>query len=146
MTFLIRLALVSIALALSGCAVQRISATESLDEKLPALRAHLQEQPDAELVVTRLSGFGAADEGLHCFEPMLYAVSLGVIPAHCRSRHHLSSQSPAGVEVSELETDVVVTSMQGWLPLFLAVLPSWQFYDGGPVEEDVRDFVEDELR
>ena len=57
---------------------------------------------------------------MHCFEPILYVLSVGVIPTHCVETYRVSSED------QDFGT-VKVTKMQGWLPLFMVPLPSWNY-------------------
>ena len=67
-------------------------------------------------------------EGFHCFEPLFYVLTLGIIPTHCVNTYNVSVDS---VDLG----DVKVTSMQGWVTLLMIPFPSWQFGYGN--EHDV---------
>ena len=67
-------------------------------------------------------------EGIHCFEPVFYVLTLGIIPTHCVNTYSVS--------VNSVDIGVVkVTTMQGWVTLLMIPLPSWQFGYGN--EQDV---------
>ena len=96
-------------LVLSGCATHKISTTNE------AAWVHTDPQPK----ITQLNTW---PEGNQCFEPMLYVLSLGIIPTHCVNRFEVrSSSSP------EQQANVNVTTIGGWAALFLAPLPEWKF-------------------
>ncbi|MCL6272352.1 hypothetical protein M3P05_20775, partial [Sansalvadorimonas sp. 2012CJ34-2] len=57
--------------------------------------------------------------GKHCFEPMLYVLTLGIIPAHCENIYTVSADN-------EVLGKVKVTSMQGWAALFSALSSEWK--------------------
>jgi len=59
-------------------------------------------------------------EGLHCFEPLLYILTVGVIPTHCVERYTVLSDS---VEVGQAK----ITWIGGWAALVIAPLPDWRF-------------------
>ena len=61
-------------------------------------------------------------EGFQCFEPMLYVLSLGIIPVHCVNTFEVRSSA----EPEQL-AKVNVTTISGWAALFLAPLPKWKF-------------------
>lgn len=73
--------------------------------------------------------------GHHCFEPMLYVLTLGIVPTHCVDTYKVSSES------AEIGT-VIVTKMQGWVALFMAARPSWQFGMGNEPESEIRNLVQ----
>ncbi len=139
MTRLAKLLAMVMALSLAGCVVHRVESTESLDGKAESLGDHLATDAEVGLVLTPLNTY---PEGAHCFEPLFYVLSLGVIPTHCVSRLHVSEEPVDETDVSTLDTDIIVTSMQGWLPTFLGILPDWQLGYGDRVEDDVRELIE----
>lgn len=67
--------------------------------------------------------------GQHCFEPMLYVITAGLVPTHCLRSYRVTTESDDG---SLEERDYELTTMQGWLTLFLPPFPSWYF--GAAVE------------
>ena len=76
-------------------------------------------------------------EGAHCFEPLFYVLSLGIIPTHCVDTYTVTTES------SELGT-VKVTSMQGWVTLLMAPFPVWQYGFGteNDIVNDVNSLIE----
>jgi len=59
-------------------------------------------------------------QGGQCFEPMLFVLTLGVVPTHCVDDYNVKID---GDNVGEAK----VTMMSGWLPLFMAVSPKWRY-------------------
>ncbi len=139
MTKFYKVLVVFTGLSLAGCVVHRVETNASLDNKIESLGERLAADPHAGVALTPLNIY---PEGAHCFEPLFYVLSLGLIPTHCVSRFHVSDAPIEAVDVSTLETDVTVTSMQGWLPVFLGALPDWQFGYGEGVEDEVRELIE----
>ena len=82
---------------------------------------------DAELVVSRIKPENYPyPEGLHCFEPMLYLLTVGIIPAHCVERYSVSATAPGdGGELPPVK--VKVTVVGGWIALLLIPLPNWRY-------------------
>jgi len=83
------------------------------------------------LVVTKMNEF---PEGRHCFEPMMYVLTLGIIPTHCVDTYIVSSES---VELGRVK----VTYMQGWVALLIAPLPVWEYGYGSAVESEIKEMV-----
>lgn len=115
---------------LTGCAAHRISTTNEA--------AWVSTDPQPE--ITQLNTW---PEGNQCFEPMLYVLSLGIIPTHCVNRFEVKSSSNP-----EQQANVSVTTIGGWAALFLAPLPNWKFGEApekyrfkysGPVESTKHD-------
>lgn len=73
--------------------------------------------------------------GQHCFEPMLFVLTLGIVPTHCIDTYKVSSES------SEIGI-VNVTKKQGWVALVLAALPSWQYGLGHEPENEIKNLVQ----
>ncbi len=134
-----QLAMVSLLVLQAGCVVHKLDGTASLDEKTPALVERRATGADASLVVTPLSTW---PEGEQCFEPMLYVLSLGLIPTHCVRRYHVGYEAVGDVDPASLETHVTVTSMQGWIPALFPVLQGWRYGAGLEPDEDIRLFIE----
>lgn len=76
-------------------------------------------------------------QGAHCFEPLLYVISLGIIPTHCVDTYSISTES------DKLGT-VKVTSMQGWVTFFMFPFPAWQYGLGSKkdIENNVNNLIE----
>ena len=73
-------------------------------------------------------------EGIHCNEPMLYVLTLGIIPTHCVDTYKVSTESQ---ELGKVK----VTSMQGWLTLMLVPFLTWQYGDGSGVEPEIKELM-----
>ena len=101
-----RVSILAATLLLGGCATYRI---EALDGRFPlnAPQPHIVKE-------------NTLPEGRHCFEPLLHFLSIGIIPTHCVDTYSIEFSEPT---VSSLKVEV--TSMQGWIALFLAATPGW---------------------
>ena len=110
--------IVALAALLSGCGAYRVNVEGGT--------------PDAtsELRIEQLNEF---PEGVHCFEPYLYVISLGIIPAHCVNRFSIETVEPDGETVETYTAEVV--SMQGWVALFLLPTPTWRHDNGSDIED-----------
>lgn len=100
---------------LTGCAAYRIAPEN--DTALKA--AHISPSSKVEVVKQNES-----PGGFQCFEPMLFALTVGIVPIHCVDTYRASTLTSNGEQVSGTYT---VTRMQGWFPLLLLPLPSWRF-------------------
>ena len=113
-----RVLILAATLLLGGCATYRI---EALDGRFPPNAA----QPN---VVKE----NTLPEGRHCFEPLLHFLSIGIIPTHCVETYSIEFSEPT---VSSLKVEV--TSMQGWIALFLAATPGWTLGYADNVESKI---------
>lgn len=75
--------------------------------------------------------------GFQCFEPMLFFLTLGIIPTHCLSTYQASLESVPTGQTATYD----VTVMAGWIALVLAPLPRWQFGSAVDMEKKVEHFV-----
>jgi hypothetical protein len=76
-------------------------------------------------------------EGGHCFEPMLFVLTLGVIPTHCVDTYSAETDSHQLAKIK-------VTSMQGWIPLLLAPFSPWKYGYALNVESEIYELVKAE--
>ncbi|WP_444904258.1 hypothetical protein ACJJIU_03925 [Microbulbifer sp. CnH-101-E] len=118
-----KLALIIQALALSACATYKVVPESNLSKV---------ENPTEAVRVAKVNEW---PEGNHCFEPILYVLTLGIIPTHCINTYNVSS----GPQVLG---QVKVTSMQGWVALFMAPFPAWQYGYATEVESEIKDMVQ----
>ena len=111
-------------LLLSGCASYKVVS-----------EGELKKLPEGEKVsINKLNEWS---EGAHCFEPLFYVLSLGIIPTHCVDTYAVTTES------SEIGT-VKVTSMQGWVTLLMSPFPVWQYGFGteNDVESNINSLIE----
>lgn len=113
---------------LSGCMVYRV-APENIEAFKSANLAH-----DVPVEVVKQNEF---PRGFQCFEPMLFALTVGIIPVHCVDTY-TASISKNGESVSGTYT---VTTMQGWFPLLLLPFPSWHYGNGQHPEPMIESMV-----
>ena len=100
---------------LAGCAVYRVAPEN--DAALKA--AHVL--PSSKVEVVKQSRF---PDGFQCFEPMLFVLTIGIVPAHCVDTYTASAFSSNGEQVSGTYK---LTRMQGWLPLLLLPFSGWHY-------------------
>ncbi|GAA3930443.1 hypothetical protein GCM10022277_28950 [Litoribacillus peritrichatus] len=122
MFYMKRLFVIVIVLALSGCVAYQV--TPEGDFKQPEIKQE-------DISVTRENALPA---GRHCFEPMLYVLTLGIIPAHCEDTYNLTADSK---EIGKAK----VTFIQGWAALLLVTLPSWEYGNGQDVGSEIKALV-----
>jgi hypothetical protein len=114
---MIRLLLTFLVIALTGCGTYKIVPIGTLEKVSDSQEL---------LTVLQVNEF---PQGNHCFEPMMYVLTLGIIPTHCVDTYNVTSGEQ---EIGQVK----VTSMQGWVALLIAPLPTWQF--GFPEGVDAR--------
>lgn len=73
-------------------------------------------------------------EGKHCFEPMFYVLTIGIVPTHCVDRYTISAGSG---EIGQAK----VTMMQGWVTLLLVPFPQWVYGYGIDVTPEIQKLV-----
>ena len=115
--------IVILSLVLSSCATYKV---------VPE-RGFLKEPSTSEdITVTKVNEW---PEGNHCFEPMMYVLTLGIIPTHCVDTYSVSSESR---ELGKFK----VTSIQGWIALFISPFPTWQYGYSSEVESEIKNIVQ----
>ena len=120
---------------LTGCAAYRIVPTNDFKARAPMIQEYLRANPEEAMSIVKLNEF---PNGAHCFEPLLYVLSLGIIPTHCVDQYHVKVASTAQSEEKDLTTDYEVTAMQGWIVLFLPLSPRWKFGFEYNADEEIR--------
>ncbi|WHI45408.1 hypothetical protein [Microbulbifer sp. VAAF005] len=118
-----KLPLIILISLLSACATYKVEPEDKFSEAIS--------DKDA-VAVTRVNKW---PEGNHCFEPMMYVLTLGIIPTHCINTYSVSSGSQ---ELGQVK----VTSMQGWVALLIAPFPNWQYGYTNEVESEIKDMVQ----
>ena len=113
------------ALSLTGCVTYRISPKEK----------PLRVDRDAQLRVVKENG---RPEGFQCFEPMLFVLTLGIIPVQCVETYNVSLLTT--VEPAP-EAKYTVTSIGGWAALFISPLPAWLFGKAKNIEAEIEGAV-----
>ncbi len=61
--------------------------------------------------------------GSSCSPPILFIISLGIIPARCVDRYKVTNSE----NINEYSGEYVVTRISGWFALILGVFPDWEF-------------------
>jgi hypothetical protein len=109
---------------LTGCGAYRVALKEGDVALAPV--------PDGAVEITKQN---ESPQGLHCFEPMLFFLTIGIVPTHCVDTYQVSTATT--------QSTYTVTQMQGWLTLLLLPLPSWHYTFGhrGHAETEVELYV-----
>jgi hypothetical protein len=119
--------LIMLMTSLAGCSVYRVTPEEK------SWRPEATAQ--AEIIVSKVNPFF---QGSHCFEPMLYVLTLGIVPTHCVDTYSITVTAPETEPTTGIYT---ITRMNGWLPLFLIPSPSWHYGSGPDKEADIVDLI-----
>src|SRR5277367_1567468 len=120
---------------LTGCTAYRISIID--DGALHAVRVSAASRVE----VTKTN---KGMEGFQCYEPLLYGLTLGVIPINCVDTYAVSVTSSTG---ETAQGTYKVSVWVGLASVLLALLPNWHWQMGyghgvdpaGEIEGRVRD-------
>lgn len=96
------------------------------DTDLPALAAYVG-NGKRPIVITHSSG---KRTGFQCFEPMLAGLTLGIVPINCDRTINVSLQAAHGAITEQYEIRSEESVIGGWVALFMAPLPGWEFGSG----------------
>jgi len=107
---------------LTGCTIYKVEPKSDLTNSI---------DKSEEIFVTSVGQYSKSNM---CPDSREYNISLGLIPSQCIYRFEVSTSS------KNLGT-VQVTTMKGWLPLFMAPLPSWHVGYGERAEPVIRELV-----
>jgi hypothetical protein len=103
---------------LTGCSAYRISTID--DGALHAVRVNAASRVE---VTKRSKGL----EGFQCYEPLLYGLTLGVIPVNCVDTYAVSVTSSTG---ETAQGTYKLSVWTGWASVLLAPLPNWHWQMG----------------
>jgi hypothetical protein len=103
---------------LTGCSAYRISTID--DGALHAFQVNAASRVE---VTKRNKGL----EGFQCFEPLLYGLTLGIIPVNCVDTYAVSVTSSTG---ETAQGTYKVSVWAGWASVLLAPLPNWHWQMG----------------
>jgi len=118
---------VTLAILLSACATYKV---EIIEETPSAQKAIAASTP---ITVTQESSY---PKGFQCFEPMMFVLTLGLIPTHCVNTYSVSSAAPTTDQQEAVALGTFkITTMGGWAALIIAPLPKWKF--GSPSEPEL---------
>lgn len=87
--------------------------------------AHAVEGSQATLTVLRNQSDTWPGRGFQCFEPLLYVLSVGIIPAECTNDYAFEAVLDDGNSTVPFHREHAVTQIQGWVSGLLALLPVW---------------------
>ena len=112
-------------MSLTGCVTYRISPKEK----------PLRVDRDARLQIVKEN---QGPEGFQCFEPMLWFLTVGIIPTQCVDTYNVAVVTT--VEPAP-EAKYTVTSIGGWAALFIFPLPGWHFGKAENIEAKIESVV-----
>ncbi len=112
--------LIALILSLSSCAAYKVVPESNLMHAA------------GEISLVKLNNHA---QGLQCFEPMLYVLTLGIVPTHCVDTYSVFTQTHNLGRVK-------VISMQGWVALVLPASPVWKYGYGHNPETDILRLVQ----
>jgi hypothetical protein len=116
-------------LLLAGCVVHRIAPEGGVAPLATP-------SPTAKIVVSKV---GERSEGHQCFEPLLYVLTLGIVPARCVDTYTASTEAESS-EVHVMATYKIAT-VQGWLSLLLAPAPEWRLGGSKAPQAEIESFI-----
>lgn len=122
----------------------RLAVEEETDEKskcfLNMLREKVEnefsERGKYEVIITELNRkHPLGGKGFQCFEPYLLFITLGIIPSICEQEYQIKIhiQDLGNQNSIDKELTYKTNSVAGWLSLFYAPSPDWNFK---PIDED----------
>ena len=92
--------------------------------------AHTAEVPRSRITVLRNQSDVWPGRGFQCFEPMLYVLTIGIIPADCTNDYAFEAVLEHHDSTTPLRREYRVTQIQGWVSGLLVLLPGWEFGSG----------------
>lgn len=84
------------------------------------------DNPAGKIIILEASKQNSFD-GWQCFEPMLFIITLGLVPAHCVEKHELVFKVVENGESNTITKKAKKVTMQGWIPLFLLFSRKWEY-------------------
>lgn len=81
--------------------------------------------PAGSIAVLRNRLLTIPGHGFQCFEPMLYVLTLGIIPSDCRHDYEFEALIDDHAPPARLEYSA--TTIQGWIAVPLSLFPGWEF-------------------
>ncbi len=82
------------------------------------------------ITVLRNQSYVWPGRGFQCFEPMLYVLTVGIIPADCTNDYVFDALLEGRDSTTPLHREYTVTQVQGWVSGLLALLPGWELGPG----------------
>ncbi|MES3020249.1 MAG: hypothetical protein V4857_01560 [Pseudomonadota bacterium] len=125
-----KLLIATLAIILSGCATYKVEQTSVVGNKVSNI------DDDATIKITTN---GARTGGLHCFEPMLYVVTLGIIPQHCATDYSAAITTKTGQDAPI--GNFRISTVNGWLALILAPQPEWRYGWPRSAESEIKQAI-----
>ena len=119
-------------LLLAGCSTYKIEKIDSAGMTTPKLEVK------SIITVTQQNSY---PEDFQCHEPILYFLTLGVMPIHC-----IRNYSVMLIKNLNKQDDIPlgafqVTSVSGWAALFLAPFPQWKFGYSPNIEHEIKNLL-----
>ena len=92
--------------------------------------AHSVEGSQATITILRNQSDSWPGRGFQCFEPLLYVLTLGIIPADCTNDYAFEAVLEDGSSTVPIHRKYAVTQIQGWVSGLLVLLPGWELGAG----------------
>lgn len=101
------------AVLLSACASYRIAPEEGTSLRL---------DDSTTVSIVKENAF---PRGEHCYEPLLFVLTLGIVPTHCVDTYRATTE-PKGEQPPQSGV-YKHTRMSGWFALLMAAMPGWRY-------------------
>lgn len=115
------LTMLLISLMVSSCASYKVETSEEFNF------SEVEGKSEQSIELKKTNDY---PQGGQCFEPMLFVLTLGIIPTHCVDDYNVAVE---GGDIGKAK----VTMMSGWFPLFLALSPSWKYGVEPKIEKEL---------
>ena len=114
---------------IGGCTTYKVERVEN------ASVAKIAINPDAPILVKQENLY---PEGFQCFEPMLFVLTLGLIPTNCTDSYSASitTDQQKIVPLGSFK----ITTIGGWAALIIAPLPQWRFGSPDKPEIEIKNY------
>ena len=127
---------VALTILLSGCSTYKVERADNTSVAKATIDASTQ------ITVIKENLYPG---GFQCFEPMLFVLTLGIIPTHC-----VYTYSATSISTSLDQQGIVplgnfkITTIGGWAALLLAPLPKWNFGSPTDLERAIQQIINSE--
>jgi hypothetical protein len=92
--------------------------------------ARTAEDPRSKITVLRNQSDVWPGRGFQCFEPMLYVLTIGIIPADCTNDYAFEAVLERHDSTTPFHREYTVTQIQGWVFRSPVLFPGWEFGSG----------------
>jgi hypothetical protein len=127
---------VALTIFLSGCATYKVEIADNASTTKTKIDA------GAQITVTKENLYPG---GFQCFEPMMFVLTLGIIPTHCVYTYSATSITTSlGQQETVPLGNFKITTIGGWAALLLAPLPKWNFGSPTDPEREIQQIISGE--